>query len=348
MKRTSTLLLLSWLIFGVLGAQDFHYSQFYHAPHHLNPALTGIFEGDGRLMGNYKSQWTDVPVDYKTFTAAYDRKFLGRSDAKGFFSGGIALNYDRAGDSKLTWGDVDLNLSYTFGLSQQFFLTVGGQAGLVSRAFDEDNLRFDNQFNGQIFDENLTSGENFANDSRLFPDFGAGINLRFQAKQTSNLVHRNDRRTKIDVGVALFHLFEPEQSFIEDTDVPLERRLSPYAMGTLQIAKPIDLVGNLTFQNQGEYEEFLAMGGVRLHLNNKLGRQFNILVGMGMRRNEIQDSWWPTVELGLNNIEIALNYDLNVSRFDIATENRGGLEISLRYLIRNVRKPLSFKSCPLI
>ncbi len=347
MKRTSTLLLLGWLVFGVLGAQDFHYSQFYHAPHHLNPALTGIFNGDGRLMGNYKSQWTDVPVDYKTYTVAYDRKFLGRSDAKGFFSGGIALNYDRAGDSRLTWGDVDLNLSYTLGLSQQVFLTLGGQAGLVSRSFDEGNLRFDNQFNGIEFDPNLSPGENFTG-SRLFPDFSAGVNLRFQAKQTSRLVHRNDRRSKIDLGVALFHLLEPNQSFIDNAEVPLERRLSPYVMGTLQIAKPIDLVGNLTFQNQGEYEELVAMGGARLHLNNKLGRQFNILLGVGMRRNEIQDSWWPTVELGLNNIEIGLNYDFNVSRFDIATENRGGLEISLRYIIRKVRKPLSFKSCPLI
>lgn len=349
MKKLYTIYILCCLGGGLL-AQDFHYSQFYHAPQHLNPALTGIFNGDGRLMGNYKSQWADVPVDYNTFTVAYDRKFLRHSDVNSFFSGGIALNYDRAGDSKLTWADIDLNLSYTLGLNEQLFLTLGGQGGIVSRGFDEGNLRFDNQFNASQgeFQEGLPTGENFGRDSRIFPDFGIGLNVRFQAKQTSRLVYRNDRRSKVDLGVALYHLTTPDQSFIEDTRVPLERRISPYLMGTLQLGKPLDLVGNITYQIQGDYRELVGMGGARIHLNNKLGRQFNILLGLGMRRNEIQDAWWPTVELGINNIEIGLNYDFNVSRFDIATENQGGLEISFRYLFRNVRPLPTFKTCPLI
>lgn len=349
MKKIFTLLLLSCVL-GSLSAQDFHYSQFYHAPLHLNPALTGVFNGDGRLMANYKSQWTDVPVDYKTFTVAYDKKFLRRTDSDGFFSGGLALNYDRAGDSRLTWANVDLNLSYTYGVTDRLFLSLGGQAGLVSRGFDEGNLRFDNQFDAPsgAFQEALASGENFANDSKLFPDFGVGLNIRFQAKQTSQIVYRNDKRSKIDLGVALFHLNSPDQSFIEDIEAPLEARLSPYFMGVLQLGKPIDLVGNITLQRQQEYEELIGMGGIRFHLNNNLGKQFNLLVGLGMRRNEIQDAWWPTIELGINNIEIGLNYDFNVSRFDIATENQGGLEISFRYLIRKVRPLPTFKSCPLI
>lgn len=334
-----------------INGQDFHYSQFYHAPLHLNPALTGIFNGDGRLSANYKSQWADVPVDYKTFTVAYDKKFYNRTDRTAFFSGGLGLNYDRAGDSKLTWGGVNLNLSYTKMFSPRVFLSVGGQAGLAQRSFDPGNLRFDSQFDDPsgVVDLGLPTGENFGNDSHIFPDFALGINLRLQAKPTSNLVYRNNKRTKLDIGVGIHHLFTPDQSFIEDVTVPLERRLSPYASGTLQLGTPFDLVGAITYQTQSSaYEELVGMAGIRFHLSNKLGKQFNFLVGAGMRRNEIQDAWWPTVELGINNLEIGLNYDFNVSRFDVATENRGGLELSLRYLIRKVRPLPAFRSCTLL
>jgi len=74
--RFSMVVLMLSTLSGTSSAQDFHYSQFYNAPLHLNPALTGIFRGDIRAMGNYKSQWTDVPVDYKTVTLAVDKKCL--------------------------------------------------------------------------------------------------------------------------------------------------------------------------------------------------------------------------------------------------------------------------------
>lgn len=346
-------LLLVTILYGIGGlcAQDFHYSQFYHAPLHLNPALTGIFNGDARVSGNYKSQWQDVVVDYKTFTVAFDKKFFNRTDKSGFWSTGFALNYDRAGDSKLAWADINLNLSYTKILSDRLFLSLGGQAGIAQRSFDPGNLRFDEQFNvgrGE-FDRGLPTNESFGNDSHLFADFAVGLNVRWQSKQNNGIVYRNAKRSKLDVGVALHHLTTPDQSFIETEVVPLERRLSPYVMGTLQVAKALDLVGNLTYQTQSAaYEELVAMGGVRFHIANQLGRQFNILFGAGMRRNEIQDAWWPTVELGINNLEVGLNYDFNVSRFDIATENRGGFELSVRYLIRNVRPLPEFRTCTLL
>jgi len=44
-----------------LHAQDIHYSQFDRSPLNINPALTGLFKGDLRFIGNYRSQWNRVP-----------------------------------------------------------------------------------------------------------------------------------------------------------------------------------------------------------------------------------------------------------------------------------------------
>ncbi|MEO0732800.1 MAG: PorP/SprF family type IX secretion system membrane protein, partial [Bacteroidota bacterium] len=180
-----------------LFAQDFHYSQFYHAPLHLNPALTGVFRGDVRLMGNYKSQWTDVPVDYKTVTLAADKKFLKSINEDGFFSGGVAFNYDRAGDSRLTWANLDLNGSYTRVITPQVILSGGVKVALIQRSFRQSDLRFDNQFDEArgVVDLTRPTGEAFDTEGKVFPDFSAGLNLRLMAKQTSQLVDRNNRRT---------------------------------------------------------------------------------------------------------------------------------------------------------
>lgn len=331
-------------------AQDFHYSQFYNAPLHLSPALTGIFQGDARLMGNYKSQWVDVPVDYQTVTLAYDRKFLGVTNDDGFFSGGLAFNYDRSGDSKLTWANLDLNASYTRVLSQQVLVTLGGKAALIQRGFDNGGLRYDNQFDDirGRFEPSLPSGENFNTDSNVFPDFSAGLNVRLMAKQTDVMVDRNNRRTRLDLGLALHHILRPNQTFF-DEDVPLEQRVGLYAIGVLQVLPILDVQAAVTHQNQGPfYDELVGMLGGRLWLSNKLGRQISVMAGIGLRRDAIQDAYWPTFEVGFNNLNVGLNYDFNTSAFDIATENRGGLELSVRYLFKRVRPLPVYKICPLI
>lgn len=350
LRYTLATLLLS-LLSTAAFAQDFHYSQFYNAPLHLNPALTGIFRGDIRAMGNYKSQWTDVPVDYKTVTLAVDKKFLKVTNQDGFFSGGIAFNYDRAGDSKLTWANLDVNGSYTRVFSPKVILSAGAKAALIQRSFDQGNLRYDNQFDearGQ-FNPLLSGEEAFNTDGHVFPDFSLGINLRLQSQQTSELVFRNDRRTKMDIGVALHHIFTPDQAFYDDVKVPLERRLSPYVTGTLQVLPAVDAIAGITYQNQGSfYDELVMMLGGRVWVKNTLSKQISLMAGMGLRRDAIQDSYWPTFEVTYNNLQVGLNYDFNTSQFDIATRNRGGMELSVRYLIRKVRPLPEFKVCPLL
>ena len=347
--------LLLCMLPSLTYGQDFHYSQFYNAPLHLNPGLTGVFSGDTRFMANYKSQWTDVPVDYQTVTLAMDKQFRKVSNPDGFFAGGLAFNYDRSGDSRFNWLNLDLNGSYTRALSSQVFLSFGVKAAVIQRSFDVSGLYFDAQFDeGRGFvDRGLPTGEDFDNDSNIFPDFSAGLNLRLQSEQTDYLVFRNNRRSKIDLGVGIHHLTRPDQAFYESEEVPLERRISPYIAGVLQVLPIVDVVGALNYQTQGAYyEEMVGMLGGRLWISNKLGSQISLMAGIGMRRgiNEdaLQDAYWPTFEVTYNTLRVGLNYDFNVSEFDAATENKGGLELSVRYLIRKARPLPEFKVCPLI
>jgi hypothetical protein len=49
-------------------SQDAHLSMYDAAPLFLNPALTGVFEGNWRLHAQYRTQWKSV--NYKPYNSA--------------------------------------------------------------------------------------------------------------------------------------------------------------------------------------------------------------------------------------------------------------------------------------
>ena len=83
-------------------AQDIHFSQYYSAPLTINPALTGGFAGDYRAGVNYRTQWGTVTVPYQTFDIFGDMNLGRRLFARNFWSIGLNVISDRAGDGGLS------------------------------------------------------------------------------------------------------------------------------------------------------------------------------------------------------------------------------------------------------
>ena len=352
--RKRRLLLFSCAFIVGLSAirgQDIHYSQFHNAPFEINPALTGIARGDIRVMGNYRGQWGSVPVGYKTYSIAADMQFIERYYKEGFFSGGLMLTHDQAGLSQLRSIDIGLNASYTKKLSPYIYTTIGIQLSANQRAFKLDDLTFDSQYddNRGIFDESSSINENFSNQSNFFIDFAAGFNLRFQSHDNAVLVDRLEKRTKLDVGLGIFHITMPDQSFIDGYESLLPMRLSPYAQGTLKVTNGLDIIANGLAQFQYPYREFVVMGGAKLYISRQLGKQLAVQFDLGYRFNErFGDAYFPGLELQYNGWHLGFTYDVNVSDFQLATDGRGGPEISIRHLIRRVRPLQTFRACPLM
>lgn len=347
--------LLLFTLFAFLAnfsnAQDFHYSQFFNAPLHLNPGLTGIYNGDIRYMGNYRSQWANVPAKYQTFTVAVDAKFIKKTFKKGFLSGGMELNYDQAGLSRMRLIDINLSGSYTATFSEHFLMTVGAAGRVGQHSFDPADLSFENQYNETLgqYNPDAPTGEYFDQTSHFFPDLSTGINFRFQDIDASALVNRLDKRSKLDVGIGVFHLLRPNQSFIGTQKVQLPMRLSPYLMGTLQLGDYFDFVLNGTAQFQNAYREIVGLAGLKIYLNRKLGKQFALQLDFGYRyANAFGDALIPGVEFFFNGWQAGFTYDVNISAFNVATLKKGGPELSVRYIFRKVRPLPIFKICPLI
>jgi type IX secretion system PorP/SprF family membrane protein len=331
-------------------SQDLHYSQFYGAPLHLNPAMTGVFRGDVRLMANLRRQWANVPVDYRTITGGVDLKVVNSKTRDGFFALGMAYNYDRAGFSQLNLNTLNLNGSYTKKLGKRLYGSLGAQLSLNRRAYTDDDLSFDNQYvpgRGQ-FDPSRPNGDKVDDDNLTFPSLAGGLNLRYQRKERDDMVDLLTQRTKIDFGVGFFHLNRPNQFFIDNAAIKLPVRMTPYVLGVVQLSKRLDFVGSLAGQYQTTYRQYLAGAGARYYLSLRPGRQFAIQAGMNYRLDANGDATFPAFEALYNNLRVGFSYDINVSEFDVATRGKGGPELFIHYVFTKVKPLPVFKICPLI
>ena len=321
------------------SAQDLHFTQHYNIPMSVSPALTGIFRGDQRFIGAGRGQWYTADAPYTTFHGSFDQKVYSQKLGKGFLGVGGALGYDRSGDSRLALIQLNLSGSYSYVLDEENILTGGLMLGAGQRSFDMADLRWGSQHDGELYSANNPSGENFNESGYIYPDFGIGVNYRAQ---------KTDKRTHIDIGVAAFHLHQPNQSFADQGVSKLQPKYSIYANQLYQIKPKFDFYLNGLAQLQDKYFEGVVGAGGRWHLNQRRGKELALQGGLAYRLNEIGDAAILAAEAHYQNWRLGVSYDINVSEYRIASNRNGGPEATLTYIVAFVKPIPVFKICPII
>ncbi len=336
MKKALPFLFL--LSFGVLfspitSAQDLdiHFSQFYFAPMQHNPALTGIFAEDVRVAGIYRNQWRSVPVDYQTFSAAFDMKLPASFIRPGQLAVGAVFNYDEAGDAQMTFAELGLFASLSYPLDPSNWLTIGFQAGGGQRAFSDGNLKWDEQFDGEVYNPSLRPSETFRNDQAFFSDFSTGLNWHFQ----------KDKRFHFNLGSGIKHLTTPIISFKDNSELQWNMRFNGYFNISVPLNTKLDANLYTLGQFQGKASELLAVAGLKYHINPV----YNFAVGanMGLRAG---DALIPSIMVDYLQWTAGFSYDINTSEFVEATNGKGGPEIVIIYKVTKVKSTGDFRSCP--
>ncbi len=326
------------IFFGInssVKAQDLHYSQFYNSPMNVNPALTGVFNGDHRFVGSLRDQWRFVPVPWFTFSGAYDQKLHIGVTEKSFWSAGANFNYDSQGDSRINLATLNLTGSYNRIINPNNVITGGLLLGYSTRGFSVTDLTWDKQWDGNTFDVTTGSGENFDATRVSFLETAAGINYRWQ----------KTNRTKLDVGLGVFHLIEPSVSYYAGDTEKLPRRYNVMALGNIQLLDAVDLQMHGLYQRQEEYSELVIGALGKFFVNQKRGKETQIHLGFGYRTS---GSLIPTFAIDYRGVYVSFSYDADVTNFnDLADSNRGGPEFHVRYIIKHVKQMKKFKVCPI-
>ncbi|MBL7797308.1 MAG: PorP/SprF family type IX secretion system membrane protein [Saprospiraceae bacterium] len=312
------------------GAQDLHYSQFYHNPMHGSPALTGSFSGDFRVMGLYRNQWASVPVPYSTVALGADKKML--EFGGNIVAAGLLVQHDKAGDAGLTWTQVGLSGSVSRALNAQHTVSVGFGAALAQRRFDISGLKFRGQWTGDVYNPALPNNETFDQSSGMVPSLSAGLAWRLTMP---------DPRTEASVGIGAFHLNQPTVGFRDDSREALPMRLSVLANSTVRLNQNLDAVVFGEAWQMGAAQETLLGGGARMWLApGERAMRFTLATRLG-------DAIIPAVQYEFGDWTVGLSYDWNTSDFETATNGRGGMELAVVYRAQPVPPPKQFKSCPI-
>lgn len=324
MKKAIVIAIFMVSCLGFSRAQDIHYSQFNASPLNLNPAQTGLFDGDWRFSGNYRGQWAAIPVPYKTFSIAAENRLKTKlkNDVP---AAGLIINTDKAGDSRFSTTQIFLSLAYIKKLNKDstHFLSLALQPGFSTKSFDINQLTFDNQFDGDSYNAALSSGESFSKTRISYFDMGGGLAY----------LYRKNARTQINIGVSLLHINQPKQSFFDNNDIRLDQKLSVSALGEVPVAAKLDVVPTILFQKQGKFNETVLGLFGKYYLKPYNGIPTAVSLGGFLR---LKDAFIVAANMDYRNFNVGISYDVNTSKLIAATNHKGGFEISVIYIFKKL------------
>ncbi|HZH86489.1 MAG TPA: PorP/SprF family type IX secretion system membrane protein [Brumimicrobium sp.] len=312
-----------------IRAQDAHLSMYDAAPLFLNPALTGVVDGDFRFHGQYRTQWKSV--NYKPYTSyllSFDMPFK----KWGF---GIQLNEFRAGKGNYNSFQGVVSAAYNTAVdkNKNHMFSFGVQGGAVQKSIEYPLLSFNNQYssaNGGYFEESIATGENIDARTIYLPSLNAGF-MYYHAKQNSRL--------NPFIGVSAFNLIKAKESF-QGMDNRIPMRFYAHVGTRVNITETFYLIPKFLFMQQDEFSEqsFALEAGYFLKSS-----ELYLLAGIIYRNKDA-----AVITLGgkLDRFTLKLAYDINMSSLSTASSGRGGFEASLTY-VHNKRRNKDFeKICP--
>jgi type IX secretion system PorP/SprF family membrane protein len=307
-----------WLTCGSLWSQDIHFSQFYQSPFSLNPALTGDFSGALRVVGNQRTQWRSVTTPFATIGVGAD----GRLDKFPSFSGGISFFNDRAGDSRLTTNLINVAGAKRWSVYQEKKgeLAVGLMLGLTSMSMDYSQLDFDNQWTGLFYDPSLPANENFARDSRSYLNFHTGF---FYTQQ--------ELKGKWGAGFSIFNVTSPDQSWFDQAFVRLSPRINFHGYYSHRINEQWAIEPMLLLMTQSPHRE-LTLGGRGHYIVSDKDWMYRSFYGGLFART--RDAGYLVAGVRYDNWDVGISYDINMSTLRPASNNRGGFELGVIYILQ--------------
>lgn len=313
---------------GTVKSQDLHLSMYDAAPLFLNPAMTGVFEGDWRVHGQYRTQWKSVNFKpYTTGLISFDKSI------KKWGIGGQIANYRAGiGNYNVIQGLVSAGYTLPLNVNKTHNLSFGLQAGLSQKSVEYQLHTYNNQYvtsNGGSFDNSLSNGETFGGQSFVIPELNFGA-LYYYSKQQS--------RINPFVGVSVFNLLNPKESFF-GADNKLPVRLYAHLGTRINITESFYVIPKLLFQQQKQFQEFTIAADAGYYLK---ASEIYLIGGVVYRA---KDAFFINLGAKIANYTLKLGYDINTSSLTSSSGGRGGFEISFTYVHKN-KDFKHIKVCP--
>jgi len=318
MKKTLLIGAMMWA--GICSAQDPHFSQYYASQTTINPAASGLYQGDMRLSGLYRQQWPQFGSAFVTGTFAFEWKPQGFKDGQNInrLSLGGMMMYDKTPDDVLKGQYIYGTVAYHKALDAEgaHKVGLGFMAGYNQRTMDASKLTFGSNFNGSGFNpgtgaEPIRSGRSGSFDLH------------------SGLIYSYEKEDKlIYAGGSVYHLIGPKDYFITSNQVLdyVPRRINLNAGINMIAANGLRYAGSVLFMQQAKVNEIIGGAAVGFPFAQDEGVFYT---GAWYR---YQESIIPTINLQYRKVNLGLSYDIFMSSQRTLTKPKS-MELSLAYRI---------------
>jgi type IX secretion system PorP/SprF family membrane protein len=230
-----------------------------------------------------------------------------------------------AGDGKLGTLEIDPSLGFHMGLGadnpKKYKFSIGFQPSLRQRSVNTAALTFGTQYNGWEIDPTLPTHETFTNNPTSFV-FDAHTGIQFSAAPTDEINYW--------VGSGVFHLLTPAESFLGGPLSKTPMRFNVNGGSRFILNERMYVLAHALFMKQAKAKELNF--GAELDIKTSAQKvdvpEFTFLFGAYYRW---KDAMQLLVGGELQNLRVALAYDINVSKLRTASNLRGGYELCMVY-----------------
>lgn len=336
--RKFSLLILTSLVLIAAKAQDPNFSQFFVSPLTLNPALTGKFNGDFRIAGNYRDQWPSISKAFITSTVSVDFPILrGRLSELDTWGVGVMAMTDKTANGILSTNLISITTAYHKGLDEDGLhqIGVGFQGTYNTKRLDGTKLNFEDE---------LDQFGGWSNPTEELSINGQELNLSYFDISAGFLYNGStDGYNNFYLGASAYHLNKPQESFTGDIFYTLSQRYTVHAGGAIPIGDATRTVYlSSLFSHQAGANNIVMGGALGFALNDEPDNPSNFYAGIWTRFNNVNDAIIPYVGLEFNGFRLGASYDVNISSLKTASQSRGGLEVSLIF----IKRPPGYKAMP--
>lgn len=332
-----------------LKAQDPQFTQYYSSALNLNPAATGVFNGQFRASTNYRQQWSGIFSDLplRTVHASFDYRF--ETFNEDVVAVGTNILHDESGaSSRMQSTRLNFSAAYQKQLGgnrysrESQFLIFGIQGGAAQTALGIQDLWFSRQYDslGINVNTNLPSGE-ATPQSNIFPNINTGL-MWYKAWRDNQSLY---------IGGAMMNILEPNISFLALKNERLRRRYTIHAGGEIGLSDEFSI--SPSFMTTMQKPMMMTQFGSNFRYTNRDWNEVALKAGFAYRIVNRFNGFksaataTPTASSGapimgdaltfvgmleMNRWILGLSYDIQTSNLTNATNGRGAFEVSLVYL----------------
>lgn len=331
--------LLSLSIISV--AQDVHYSQFYNAPLLLNPALTGMTTGSGRVSITYRNQWFGATgagffkSPYMTTALSGDLPIRIKKDALGV---GLFIANDQAGANTFTTLITQASVSYikTLGKKYNHRLSAGFQIGYTFQSVKVENFQWASQFSQE--NNQFSPGTTSYNPENIGINRVGYLNMNFGLFWYGRL----SDAVAMYTGGSFYNVTTPSHNILPNQKRDLYWRWNAHAALDITLGEKFHILPSGQFMRQGVNDQLNTGIGFGIDFKERGKRNdepMSLTLGIFNRIHNLtkgvtSDAIIPYIGMDIQRFRLGITYDATISNLKKGSPGVGAFEISVGYTIK--------------